>query len=342
MDCQPTAIDLFSGCGGLTTGLVMSGYNVIAAVEIERKALETYSLNHPSVRLYGDDIRQLYPDIVLSELGLEVGELDLLAGCPPCQSFSRLRKLNRTKACADPRNALIEDFTRFALAMKPKQIMMENVPGLSLHHRFNKMITAFKRAGYKVRWEVLDVQDYGVPQRRKRLIVSASRIGAPAMAVPNLARKSVRNAFAGLEQPGQSGDVIHDIKERRSEKVAQIIKNIPKDGGSRSELPDHLKLSCHKKTTGFSDVYGRMSWDKPSPTITSGCHNPSKGRFLHPDEDRTITLREAALLQGFPKDYIFDPSHGKEAIALMIGNALPPPFIAAHAMSMKISQESNS
>lgn len=342
MDFKPTAIDLFSGCGGLTAGLAMSGYDVIAAVEIDRKALETYTLNHPSVRLYGDDIRSLSPEKMLCELGLQVGQLDLLAGCPPCQSFSRLRKLNRAKALADPRNALIEDFTRFALAMRPKQIMMENVPGLSLHHRFNKMLTAFKRGGYKVLWEILDVQDFGVPQRRKRLIVSASRINAPAMAAPSLIRKSVRNALEGLGEPGLSGDAIHDIKERRSEKVSEIIKHIPQDGGSRSQLPDYLQLDCHKRTSGFSDVYGRMSWDKPSPTITSGCHNPSKGRFLHPVENRTITLREAAVLQGFPKDYIFVPAHGKEAIALMIGNALPPPFIAAHAMSMKISQETSS
>lgn len=113
-----------------------------------------------------------------------------------------------------------------------------------------------------------------------------------------------------------------------------MIEAIPKDGGSRHSLPTSMKLGCHAKTSGFNDVYGRMKWDDVAPTITSGCSNPSKGRFIHPYEDRPITLREAALLQGFPADYRFNITHGKEAIALMIGNALPPAFIAAHGKAM--------
>ena len=111
----------------------------------------------------------------------------------------------------------------------------------------------------------------------------------------------------------------------------QMIRRIPKDGGSRTDLPEEDQLDCHKRCNGFKDVYGRMAWSEVSPTITSGCFNPSKGRFLHPEEDRAITMREASLLQGFPRQYKFPAGSGKSAIAMMIGNALPPPFIAAHA-----------
>jgi DNA (cytosine-5)-methyltransferase 1 len=125
------------------------------------------------------------------------------------------------------------------------------------------------------------------------------------------------------------------LGENRSKEVRELIALIPKNGGSRSDLPKRYQLDCHKRSDGFSDVYGRMAWDDVSPTITSGCHNPSKGRFLHPSQNRTITLREAAILQGFPRRYRFNVDHGKESIALMIGNALPPPFIAAHAGALR-------
>ena len=111
----------------------------------------------------------------------------------------------------------------------------------------------------------------------------------------------------------------------------RFIQRIPQDGGSRTDLPLEDQLECHKRCNGFKDVYGRMAWRKVSPTITSGCFNPSKGRFLHPEENRAITMREAALLQGFPGDYKFPKATSKSSLAMMIGNALPPPFIAAHA-----------
>lgn len=335
MESKPTAIDLFSGCGGVTTGLKQAGFDVIAAVEIDQRALETYKLNHGEVRLYAGDIRELNAERILADLGIARGQLDLLAGCPPCQSFSRLRKLNRKKSAADPRNALIEDFVRLAVALMPKQIMMENVPGLASHFRFKAMLAALRKAGYHVSWKILDVQNYGVPQRRKRLIVSASSIGDSVIAAPISKPVTVRQALNGIGKAGSSGDSLHDIKDKRSPKVQEIIAFIPHDGGSRMDLPPHLQLDCHKKITGFGDVYGRMSWDKPAPTITSGCNNPSKGRFIHPEENRAITLREAAALQGFPLDYKFNTAHGKESIALMIGNALPPPFIFEHAACIK-------
>ena len=183
--------------------------------------------------------------------------------------------------------------------------------------------------------QVLDAADYSVPQRRKRLIMLASNVHTPALANKSDRRITVGEAIASVGAPFESGDKLHGIGENRSKKVCELIAMIPKNGGSRSDLGPEFQLECHKRSNGFKDVYGRMAWNDVVPTITSGCSNPSKGRFLHPYFDRTITLREAALLQGFPFNYRFEVEHGKESIALMIGNALPPPFIAAHAGSLK-------
>jgi DNA (cytosine-5)-methyltransferase 1 len=329
------AVDLFSGCGGLSLGLKEAGFYVAAAVEIDRKAQATYKLNHPSARLYGQDIRSLDPAQVLKDAELKAGELDLLAGCPPCQGFSRLRTKNQKTAVKDDRNNLVADFVRFAKIMKPKTIMLENVPALAKDGRFTRMRNQLGELGYKMVVHVLDAADYEVPQRRKRLIMLASRIYEPQIASKAGERVTVRAALAGVGAPSKSKDKLHALGENRSQAVRDLIARIPKDGGSRSDLGQEDQLECHKRSDGFSDVYGRMAWDDVAPTITSGCHNPSKGRFLHPSYNRTITLREAALLQGFPRDYAFDTTHGKEAIALMIGNALPPPFIAAHAGALR-------
>lgn len=330
-----TAIDLFSGCGGLTQGLKDAGFRVLAAVEIDARARETFGLNHEDVNLVGSDIRDLTIEQILQDCRLQIGELDLLAGCPPCQGFSTLRSRNRANAIHDVRNDLIEEFGRLALGLRPKLVMMENVPALARFDKFKAFVRALEAANYKVRTEVLDVSDFEVPQRRKRLILSASRIGAPRLAEPSTLKRTVRQTIGWLPKAGGSGDDLHDkTSGPRSARVQAMIQVIPKDGGSRHSLPTEMQLGCHGRTSGFNDVYGRMRWDTPSPTITGGCHNPSKGRFLHPQEDRPITLREAALLQGFPRSYKFKVEHGKEAIALMIGNALPPPFIAAHSRAM--------
>lgn len=325
---------IFLRLRGLTAGLKKAGYRVLAAVEIDPKARETYSLNHEKVWLAGEDIRLTDPVEIMKKLKLNPGDLDLLAGCPPCQGFSRMRKLNKGRSVRDDRNALIDDFARFAFAMRPKLIMMENVPGIADYYKFRTFTKALQKVGYGVTVKVLDVSNFGVAQRRKRLILSASRIGIPALALETESTKTVRKVIGKLPPAGKSGDALHDMSTRTSPRVQALIQSIPLNGGSRTDLPFEMQLECHKKSDGFKDVYGRMAWNTVAPTITGGCFNPSKGRFLHPEEHRPITLREAALLQGFPKRYKFIVSHGKEAIALMIGNALPPPFIAAHARAM--------
>jgi DNA (cytosine-5)-methyltransferase 1 len=335
MSVQYTAIDLFSGCGGLSRGLKDAGFHVLAAVELDDKARETYALNHSDVPLVGTDIRIVTAAQLMRSCGLKRGQLDLMAGCPPCQGFSTLRARNGQVAAPDSRNELIDDFARLTLALRPKMVMMENVPALARYEKFVNFVESLERTGYKVVVQVLDVSRFGVPQRRKRLILCASRVGTPRLATPVDSRKTVRAAIGNLLRPGESGDSLHDYPTKnRSARVQAMIEAIPKNGGSRHSLPTSMKLGCHAKTSGFNDVYGRMKWDDVSPTITSGCNNPSKGRFIHPYEDRPITLREAALLQGFPADYRFNISHGKGAIALMIGNALPPAFIAAHGKAM--------
>ncbi|WP_354691892.1 DNA cytosine methyltransferase [Phytobacter sp. RSE-02] len=329
-----TAIDMFSGCGGLSQGLVQAGFILKAAIEIDLKAKETYELNHPNCHMYHADVRSLSPEQILRDLNIGPGELTLLAGCPPCQGFSRLRTKNKISSIEDSRNDLIFEFIHFISVMKPKMVMLENVPNLASDERFSNFLEFLSNNGYYYSYDIVNAANYGVAQRRKRLILLASKEKKPEMAKRNDKSLHVRDVIFDIESKVDYQDSIHYLKDKRSPQVIDIIKNIPKDGGSRKDLPEKYHLDCHKKISGFFDVYGRMSWDDVSPTITSGCNNPSKGRFLHPVEDRVISLREAAMLQGFPLRYKFDIKHGKGAIALMIGNALPPPLIEAHAKSL--------
>ncbi len=334
-DGKPTAVDLFCGCGGLTVGLKRAGFRVLGAMDVDPLSIKTYKANHRDVTLWEKDIRELDPQELLDALGLKKGGLDLLAGCPPCQGFSTMRTLNGALTVDDPRNDLLLEFERFVEALRPRAVMMENVPGLANDKRFEAFLRKLKKLGYLGAHRVLNAAEYGVPQRRRRLIYLAG-LGMEIPFADKAAKmKTVEEAIGGLPKAGQSGDPLHDMLENRTPKVLEVIQLIPKDGGSRRDLPEEFQLECHKRCNGFKDVYGRMAWKEVAPTITGGCFNPSKGRFLHPEEDRAITMREAALLQGFPRRYKFPTTDNKSAVALMIGNALPPPFIAAHGRSIK-------
>jgi DNA (cytosine-5)-methyltransferase 1 len=325
------AIDLFSGCGGLTLGLRQADFKVVAAVEIDPYAVGTYKLNHPEVTVFEGDIRNLTFREIKSKLNIRKGDIDLVAGCPPCQGFSSIRTFNGKREIEDERNDLIFEFYRIVEMFRPKAIMMENVPGLAVDSRFKLLCSKLRKIGYTLNYDILNVAYYGVPQRRRRLILLGGLYGKINFSEKDEHLKTVKVSIAGLPEPGQSGDVLHDLPENRTEKIKRKIRSIPKNGGSRTDLPKKEQLACHKKCSGFKDVYGRMSWDEVSPTITSGCTNPSKGRFIHPEQDRAITLREAALLQSFPPTYQFDVTAGKGRVSLMIGNALPPEFIKRHA-----------
>jgi DNA (cytosine-5)-methyltransferase 1 len=335
MPTYPTAVDLFAGAGGLTLGLRWARFRVLGAVEHDPLAAETYRKNFPGVRVLETDIRSLSVAKVLRELGIRAGQLDLLAGCPPCQGFSKLRSLNGHEPVEDARNDLVLEFERFVRGLRPKAVMIENVPALASDHRLIDLMDALQAMNYAVTTKVLDASRYGVPQRRRRMILVAGHRRQIALAPETPRSMTVRNAIGALPPPGQSGDSLHDLPEKRAQKVRDLIARIPKDGGSRGDLDDADQLDCHQRCDGFHDIYGRMAWDDVAPTITSGCVNPSKGRFLHPEADRTITLREAALLQGLPPGFTISLRRGKYAAAEMIGNALPPEFVRRHAREIR-------
>jgi len=325
-----TSIDLFAGAGGLSTGLRAANFDVLGAVEIDPTAAATYRLNHPKAAVITADIRTLTGPKILNTLNLVRGELDLLSGCPPCQGFSELRTRRRTSPSRDERNDLLFEVLRLTRSMRPRALIVENVPGLARDERLARFSTGLSACGYNSDFAIVDARGFGVPQRRKRLVFIAIR----ADTIPDdwsrpthTAHCTVRDAIGSLPAAGNSGDILHDLPENRSSQVMARIRATPKDGGSRKDLPERMACPCHRKSDGYSDVYGRMSWDQVSPTITSGCSNPSRGRFLHPHEDRAITLREAALLQTFPPEYRFSLSRGKEHAARQIGNAFPPRLI---------------
>src|SRR5581483_2376227 len=217
---RPIAIDLFSGCGGLTEGLRLAGFEVLGAVEIDELAAETYRLNHRRVRIWRTDIQKLTAKKVMEVLQIRPGELDLLAGCPPCEGFSSMRTLNGGHRIKDKRNDLIFEFLRFVRAFRPKAIMLENVPGLRRNQRFAKFRAALKRLGYDAdNFDVLNASDYGVAQRRRRLILLAAHHGHIKFAPKVKKKVTVRDVIGRLPAAGNSGDALHDWPERRHPRV---------------------------------------------------------------------------------------------------------------------------
>jgi DNA (cytosine-5)-methyltransferase 1 len=329
---QYVAIDLFAGCGGLSVGLREAGFTVAASVEVNAHAATCYSMNHPDTMMIQKNIRSVTSCDIRKILGQR--RLHLLAGCPPCQGFSSVRRLNK-KTVRDSRNSLILDYLRLVKKIKPLTIMMENVTALKHYYLFKFMTDALEKLGYQIDCAVVNVADYGVPQRRKRLIIVGSLLGEIHIAPPTKKHKTVRDAIGKLPSIQRTRDPLHKIVADHSERVKKIIKLIPHNGGSRSDLPVEYGLKCHEKdNVGFKDIYGRLCWDDVSSTITGGCLNPSKGRFLHPEKNRVITPREAALLQTFPANYRFPLDIPKGELASLIGNALPPEFSRIQARQL--------
>ena len=326
------AIDIFSGCGGLSEGLKQAGFKVIAGVEVDKNAAKAYRMNHVNTVLFEEDIRKLDTGKILNLL--KGNPLHLLAGCPPCQGFSSLRRLNRKSAVRDERNSLIDEYYRFVEEINPLTIMLENVPGIVDYSLFKSIIRKLKKLGYDIVFKVVNVADYSVPQRRKRLVLIGSKICKIDITVGINTIITVKDTFSKLKKSGKN-DELHKIYPKHTQHIQEMISLIPKNGGSRKDLPNKYKLECHKKkNVGFNDVYGRLCWDTVSSTITGGCLNPSKGRFLHPEEDRCISAREAALLQTFPIDYKFPTNIPRAELALLIGNALPPEFSRIQAANI--------
>ena len=329
------SIDLFSGVGGLSQGLKKAGFHTEYAIEIDELASKAYKLNHRRTKIITEDIRKIDIDKIKEKMGDKT--IHLLAGCPPCQGFSSIRRLNKPQPVEDERNSLIKEYVRFILELKPYTFMMENVPGLALDSSFEWALKEIEKAGYfKPDWKIVNIKDYGVPQSRKRLVLVGSRLAPIFVAEPNGKTKTVRQTIGLLPKPEDSDDPLHNMFPKHSKKVFELIKDIPHNGGSRKDLGEKRQLKCHtKENVGFNDVYGRLRWDDYSTTITGGCLNPSKGRFLHPDQDRCISAREASMLQSFPKNYKFPIETPVTKLALMIGNALPPEFSKIQALNIK-------
>jgi len=327
------AVDLFCGAGGASVGLRKAGFDVVGALDLDPLAVETYTRNHPRTHCLRADIRSLEPEELMQQLGLARGTLDLLAGCPPCQGFSSVRTLNGSRKIEDDRNDLLLRFADYIVALRPRSVMLENVVGLQYDWRFQKFLGILRRRGmdYKPVYGVLNAADYGVPQRRRRLILVAGHHFEIPLATPTGKKATVRDAIGNMPPVGISGDVLHDFPEHHGHRVQELIKKIPHNGGSLSEAGKEYQLKCHVHCDGFKDVYGRLAWDEVGSTITSGCTNPSKGRYIHPEEDRALTLREAALIQTFPRQYFFSLRGGKQGAARLIGNALPPGLIVQQA-----------
>jgi len=336
-----TAIDLFSGAGGLTIGLKRAGFKVVAAVEVGGEIAKTYQMNHPEVKLLIKDIRNVKGGDLLKLTGLK--NINLVVGCPPCQGFSKLTDKCRKR---DDRNELVLEMARVVSELKPTICMMENVPGLakrgySLLRKFEKKLESM---GYVITKGILQVADYGVPQSRRRLVLLAGKGFKIPLPDPTHSRSASINSktrpwitlreilkkdnepvsFSVAKQNGGPGEfnwhVVRDLKPISIERLKFLTA-----GGSRLALPKKIRPMCHKNAKGFQNVYGRMSWDSVAPTITSGCTTLSAGRFGHPDKDRTISVREAATIQTFPQSYHLETDKIERACEL-VGNALPCKF----------------
>jgi DNA (cytosine-5)-methyltransferase 1 len=329
-----TAVDLFCGSGAVTEGLKQEGFDVVAAVDNDIVAGTTYKLNHPEVLLCADDIRKVSINDIRGRLAGR--SLDLLVVCAPCQPFS---SQNRRKAENDPRADLIFECVRFAKQLAPHTIFFENVPGIINAGLLGELKRKLSRVGYKLSTPLtIDAADLGVPQRRERCVIIASKVvnivGSFGVGLVQGKRKTVFDAIGflpSLKSGEASLDPLHKARKHQAITLERL-KFIPKNGGSRNSLPPELELVCHRgRNNDFPDVYGRMKWEEVAPTLTTGCTDLTRGRFAHPIDDRSLTLREAALLQTFPIGYVFDGNSGQ--IARQIGNAVPVEMarsIAAH------------
>lgn len=336
-------LDLFAGAGGTGLGFQRAGYIIAGAVEIDQYAAQTYKQNL-GTEVVRTDIREIDIPRFRKQLGLKVGELDVLVGCPPCQGFSRMRNGG---GIGDERNSLILKYIEFIDAFQPRFALFENVPGLvrTQHGKefYDAMREGLRCLGYGFWERKVNAADYGVPQRRERVIVITGRNHEipPPMPLPTHTSETTQLMLEGFRKPWMTvRDAIEnfplptsamDLSEpalpnhvvaRTSDETIAFIKRVPKDGGSRTDVPREFWLPCHLKHDGHKDVFGRLRWDRVAGTMTSGCNNASKGRFVHPEQDRPLTVREAAALQGFPNDYVFSP----QKAPLQVGNAVPPPL----------------
>lgn len=334
-----SCVDLFCGVGGLTHGFVREGLRVNAGIDLDPACRYPYSANNDATF-----IRRDISGVGASEVAkpFTPGAIRVLAGCAPCQPFSTYSQRYDTES--DPKWGLLYEFARIAAGVMPDIVAMENVPSIRRHVVFDDFVKTLLELGYEVWRDVVDCAAYGVPQSRKRMVLLASRHGPIELIEPlrdERGYKTVRQAIGQLRpiRAGESDskDRLHVASKLSEKNLARIRASKP--GGTWRDWPEHLVAACHLRGSGFKyrSVYGRMEWDKPAPTITTECHKYGSGRFGHPEQDRAISLREAALLQGFPLGYEFVPPREPvriTTVARLIGNAVPVDLGRAIAKSI--------
>ncbi len=328
-----SVIDLFCGIGGLSYGLYRSGLKVNIGLDIDQSCKYIFETNCNATfickdiaELTGKEIRYAFPE----------NDISVMVGCAPCQPFSSYTYGEDKQK--DRRWQLLYDFSRLIGEVSPDIVSMENVPQLLNFKKapvFEDFRNYLENHGYSVWHDVVYAPDYGIPQKRKRLILLASKFGEISLLPPTHTSKTyqtVRDAIGSLDKIGSgessSNDLLHKASKLSEKNLQRIRQSIP--GGSwKRDWQEGLKLTCHKNSKGrtYVSVYGRMKWDEPSPTMTTLCTGIGNGRFGHPEQDRAISLREAALLQTFPIDYQFVDSPKKLKFGNLskhIGNAVPP------------------
>lgn len=328
------AVDFFSGAGGLTHGLIAAGIEVLAGIDNDASCKETFEKNNKGVVFLEKNIAEYSPEDLERDMKIEKGDDRMIfAGCAPCQFWSVIwtsrNKSEKTKN-------LLLDFQKFIEYFRPGFVVVENVPGISSMSGspMGKFIDSLESMEYKVASDVTDMSLYGVPQKRKRFTLLASRVSDIALPEPTDGPKTVRdvlgakNGFPKIEAGTKDETKFLHTSAGLSPKNLERLKMTRKDGGDRSDWQrkEMYRLPCYDcEERKFYDTYGRLWWDRPASTITTKFFSVSNGRFAHPEEDRGISLREGATLQTFPEDYEFI-GRGMMSVAKMIGNAVPPKF----------------
>ncbi len=322
------AIDFFCGAGGLTRGLLDAGITVVAGIDNDNRIRKTYEKNNQPSRFIASDIKDVKIRALREELEIGSKEPTLYAACTPCQPFSTLNTMH----AVDGRKSLLLDFAKIVEQAPPDYIIVENVPGLGnavgkeIYQSFEKTL---KKHGFHTDAEMLDAKEFGVPQTRRRFILVASRHGRPRLPDATTAKRfktvgdSIRQ-FPAIAHGESSDSYKNHLARKLRPHHLRIVEAVPHNGGSRRDVADtSILLKCHQKNpNAHKDVFGRMSWDLPAPTLTGRCTDVYCGRFTHPEQHRGISVREAAALQTFEDQYEFFGDSILEQ-ARQIGNAVP-------------------
>lgn len=329
-----SVIDFFCGCGGTSAGLRSAGMNIVAGIDFDPKAIQTYTANFPESQVIQKDIRLISE----SEIGLIIKKKCrhsklIFSACAPCQPFSRQ---NRFRSPTDQRVSLLDELHRFVKRFLPDYILLENVPGIQKvsNGPFSNFLKLLKSLDYNVSYSVLNAANYGVPQNRRRLVLLAARGHSIKLPEPEYGEglkpyRVVRDAISKYP-PIEHGSRSTSVQDHEAARLTDLLYrriSALKPGQNRNSWPPELRLKCHAGISGHTDVYGRLDWDKPAVTLTTKCISLSNGRFGHPCQNRALSVREAAALQTFPEDFQFIGSIWEKG--RQIGNAVPVLFAKA-------------